>query len=312
MRIILNPMARHGAGRRLRPVIERELERRRVDFELLLTEGPGHATELARDGAAAGVSRIVAAGGDGTVHEVVNGLAGNAASGVAMGVIPIGTGNDFVKMIPGTAARDSALVVLTSPHTVAVDVGTARWDDQSEYFINAMGTGIDVEVVRGMRRSRLLPGSAIYVSALLRALARYRPEPLRITVDGRTVEHRIMNMAVCNGPSIGGSFLICPDAQPFDGVLDVCLVDAMPMWRNVITVPRVLNGTHVGRHGITMLRGAVVRVARPAGGPLHFQLDGELRQADDGAAGVDIALAGSQLNVITNAPVSMQRAEGKT
>jgi diacylglycerol kinase (ATP) len=298
MRIILNPMARHGGGRRLRSGIERELESRRVDFDLVETEGPGHAAELAREAVASGLRTIVAAGGDGTVHEVVNGIASAAFNGVALGLLPIGTGNDSVKMVPGTATMEQAYATLIAGRSAPLDVGVSRWDGGSEYFVNAMGTGIDVEVVRLMRRSRLLPGSVIYVSALIRALARFRPAVMEVVVDGHAVLKRVMNLAVCNGPSIGGSFRICPDASPWDGELDVCLVDEMSMLRNARMVPRVLTGTHVGQPGITMLRGRVVRVSVPAGGPLFFQLDGELRHAADGAAGIEVTVSPRRLNVI--------------
>lgn len=298
MRIILNPMARHGQGRRLRAGIERGLARRRIPFDLVETEGPGHAVKLARDAALAGIRAIVAAGGDGTVHEVANGIVSASSDGVALGLIPIGTGNDFVKMVPGTSSIDRALATLAAGRVDRVDVGVARWDGETEYFINAMGTGIDVEVVRQMRRSRLLPGGVIYVSALVRALARYSAIPVQVTVDGREVRQRIMIMAVCNGPSIGGSFRICPDAAPRDGVLDVCMVEEGPLLRNVRLVPRVVSGTHGGRPGVTMLRGAAIQVRAPGGGELPFQLDGELRLAVDGAAGIEIALAPGRLNII--------------
>ncbi|HSJ24079.1 MAG TPA: diacylglycerol kinase family protein [Longimicrobiales bacterium] len=302
MRIILNPMARYGAGARLRRNIERALERRRVPFDLVLTEGPGHATELAREAAAAGITRIIAAGGDGTIHEVANGIVTAPMSGVAMGLIPIGTGNDFVKMFPGVRSRDAAIALLASGTPCPVDVGIARWDGGTEYFINAMGTGIDVEVVRQMRRSRYMPGAAIYVGALLRALAAYRPLKVEVTVDDCVVSQPIMNLAVCNGPSIGGSFRICPDASPADGALDVCLIREMPMLRNARMVPRVIRGTHTDQTGVTMLRGTSVGIRLPTGGRLHFQLDGELREAQDGQTGIEITLAPARLNVIRGAP----------
>jgi diacylglycerol kinase (ATP) len=298
MRIILNPMARHGGGRRLRRGIERELERRGVDFDIVQTEGPGHATELARDAVASGHLTIVAAGGDGTVHEVINGIAAAPSQDVVLGLLPIGTGNDSVKMVPGTATMEQAYATLVAGRTTPFDVGLARWDGGSEYFVNAMGTGIDVEVVRLMRRSRLLPGSVIYVSALIRALTRYRAAVMEVVVDGHAVLQRIMNLAVCNGPSIGGSFRICPDASPFDGQLDVCLVDEMSMLRNARMVPRVLTGTHVGHAGITMLRGVDVSVRMPAGGPLFFQLDGELRHAADGSTGIDVTVSPRRFHII--------------
>jgi diacylglycerol kinase (ATP) len=301
MRIILNPMARGGRGRGLRPGIERELFRRRVDFDIVETEGPGHAIELTRAAVAAGILRLIAAGGDGTVHEVANGLLSAPSNGVALGLLPIGTGNDFVKMVPGTSTFEAALETLVTGRTQPMDVGVCQWQDCTEHFINAMGTGIDVEVVRQMRRSRILPGSIIYVSALLRALIRYRPYAMEITIDGSAIRNRIMNLAVCNGPSIGGSFLICPEASPSDGLLDVCIVEEMSMLRNARMVPRVLQGTHPGHPGITMLRGVDVLVRLPGGGPLPIQLDGELRTVEDGADGVRVSLAPTRLNVIRGA-----------
>lgn len=302
MRIILNPEARNGAGRRLRRGIERELARRRIEFDLVETEGPWHARDLAAEAAAAGIHCIVAAGGDGTVHEVANGIVAAGVNGTVLGAIPIGTGNDFVKTLPGAGGREDAYTALQNGHVHAVDVGSASWGGRTEYFINAMGTGIDVEVVRGLRRSRLLPGGATYVRALLRALVRYRPVPVRITVDGTAIDRRIMILAVCNGPSIGGSFRICPDARPTDGIFDVCLIGELPVLRNVGLVPRVLSGTHPGQRGVTMLRGRSVHLRTADDRPLLFQLDGELREAADGAAGVRVEFAPQRLGVIGGSP----------
>jgi diacylglycerol kinase (ATP) len=311
MRVILNPMARDGTGRRLRGVIERELDRRRVPFDLVQTEGPWHARELAFDAVSAGIRRIVAAGGDGTIHEVANGLLACNRNDIALGLIPIGTGNDFVKLVPGTATRDAAFATLADGVITPLDVGAASWDGTTERFVNAMGTGIDVEVVRRLRRSPLLPGGVAYVSALIRALTRFRPRAVDLTVDGRELCQRIMNLAVCNGVSIGGSFRICPDARPDDGLLDVCLIGEMSMLRNARMVPRVLTGTHAGRDGVTMLRGAAILLRVSDGRPLPFQLDGELRVATDGVAGIRIDMMPGRLNVIRGAAPPGTAANGR-
>lgn len=305
MRVILNPMARHGAGRRLRAVIARELEGRRLDFDIVETEGPGHAAELARSAAEAGVQRVIAAGGDGTVHEVANGLM-SAAGIAALGLIPIGTGNDFVKMIPGTTTRAQAFDTLVDGRAKPVDVGVARWDGRTEHFVNAMGTGIDVEVVRQMRRSGWLPGTAIYLAALLRALVRYHPMPVRIEVDGDGSAGRIMILAVCNGPSIGGAFRICPDARPDDGILDVCLVRELPLHRIARVVAKVVRGTHTGQPGVSMHRGSRVALSLTGNGPFPFQLDGELRETGADAR-IEVSLAERRLNVICTAPAAAGR-----
>jgi diacylglycerol kinase (ATP) len=298
MRVILNPMARNGRGRRFRSVIERELDRRRVPFDLVQTEGPWHARDLAREAAEAGIDRIVAAGGDGTVHEVANGIVAAGVNGTALGMIPIGTGNDFVKMVPGIGSRERAFAALALQHLHPVDVGVVRWAGHIEFFVNAMGTGIDVEVVRRLRRSSVLPGGASYVSALIRALVGYRPLHVELTVDQTRLDTRIMILAVCNGASIGGSFRICPGAVPTDGLLDVCIISEMPVLRNVLMVPRVLSGRHAGHHGVTVLRGRAVTLRTADDRPLAFQLDGELREAANGAAGLTVELAATRLLVI--------------
>jgi diacylglycerol kinase (ATP) len=303
MRIILNPTSRHGAGRRLRPALERELARHGIAYDIVETTAAGHGATLARDAAEAGIHVVVAAGGDGTVHEVANGLMSAAATDTALGLVPIGTGNDFVKMFPGTNTFDAAIATLAAGHRAPADIGVATWDAHTEYFVNAMGTGIDVEVVRRMRRSRLLPGPVIYVSALLRALAGYRPMPIRMSVDGDVTQHRIMNMAVCNGPSIGGSFRICPAARADDEILDICVIGEMPLHRNVRMVPRVIRGTHAGLPGVTMLRGRTIALGRGDGLPFHFQLDGELRESQ-GAGTVTISLASRRLDVVQAATPS--------
>lgn len=306
MHVILNPASRHGAGRRLRPVIERELGSRGLEFSITETEGPGHGVELARDAARAGVRRVVAAGGDGTVHEVVNGLMAAAGNPPALGLIPIGTGNDFVKMVPGTATPDQAFTTLAAGREAPVDVGIAQWDGGSEYFVNAMGTGIDVEVVRQMRRSDWMPGTMIYLAALVRALVHYRAVPVRIVVDGVEITGTIMILAVCNGPSIGGAFRVCPDARPDDGVLDACIVRELPLHRIARVVLRVLRGSHAGQPGVSMHRGTRFILHTDSGRPLPFQLDGELREATEGA-GIEVSLASRKLNVIRSAPAAAGR-----
>lgn len=304
MRVILNPMARHGAGARLRSRIEVELSARGLAFDIVETAYTGHAAELAHAAAMQGVGTIVAAGGDGTVHEVVNGIMAARGAGVTLGVLPIGTGNDFVKLVPGTADMAAACDTLAGGRSAPVDVGLVEWADGAEYFMNAMGTGIDVEVVRYMRRVRFVPGGALYIMALLRALAVYRPLAVRVRTADTTLERRIMNLAVCNGPCIGGTFRICPDARHDDGVLDTCVIEEMPLLRNVRMVPRVVSGTHTGLAGVTMMRGAAVHLSLADARPLPFQVDGELREAADGAAGIQVSLAPERLNVMRGTAVA--------
>lgn len=280
--VVLNPTARGGAGRRLRAEIERELGRRAVAFEVHETRGPGDAAELARAACRAGSRTVVAAGGDGTVHDVANGILRAAdegvASDVALGIIPIGTGNDFVKVIPGTSTRAAAYDTLAAGHRYPFDAALVRWPGGHEYCLNAAGTGIDVEVVRQIRARSRRHGALVYIGGLLRALRRYRPVHVRIDADGSSVEARIMMVAVANGTCIGGLFRICPQARPDDGLLDLCVVRALPLLRQPVLAARILRGRHLHEPEVSFGVAREVRIQVLDGTPLFFQLDGELRE----------------------------------
>lgn len=280
MFVIVNPTAGGGAGVLMPEEARTRLTGRSLDIRV--TDGPGHATELAREAARHGVSAIVAIGGDGTVHEVANGLLEalevEPALPAVMGIVPVGTGNDFVKMLPGTVRMRDAFDTILAGDAWRVDAGLATWDGGREFFVNAAGTGIDVEVVRAMGRHRGTRSAFDYVLALLRALRRYRPIPVVIRADGYRLEGRIMITAVGNGRSVGGTFRICPDAAVDDGLFDVVTVRELPILTSVRTAARIVRGTHVGARGVDGVRAAEVELTVPEGTDLFFQLDGELRE----------------------------------
>jgi YegS/Rv2252/BmrU family lipid kinase len=280
MIVIVNPTSGGGAGARMPDEARAQLEG--AQAEILLTEGSGHATELAFEAARRGVVAIVAVGGDGTAHEVANGilraLDDDPSRPATLGIVPVGTGNDFVKMLPGADRRPDAWRTILSGGTRRVDVGLATWDGASEFFVNAAGTGIDVEVVRAMGVHRGTRGPLDYVIALVRALRRYRPIPLSVIGDGHAIDRRIMIAAVGNGKCVGGTFRICPDAVVDDGLFDICTVHELSIGASVVTAARILRGTHAGSRGVEMFRAAEVELTVPEGTQLFFQLDGELRE----------------------------------
>jgi YegS/Rv2252/BmrU family lipid kinase len=283
-----------GRARRLRAEIERELAARRIAFSLEQTEGPGHARELARAAAVRDASVIVAAGGDGTVHEVVNGLLGAAAELPrlpTLGVLPIGTGNDFVKAIHPRAARARTYRALDAALVRRFDVGRAEWDGQIEYFVNGMGTGVDVEVVRRIGRLPPLPGVLRYLIAAVQALRGFRPVPLRVSLDGRGLEQRAMLFAIGNGPCQGGGFYLTPEAAPDDERFDVCIVDELSYMEIAAVLPRVMRGSHGRSPKVKMERARTIVVEGPAGAPFFFQMDGELREARETPVRVQLAPA---------------------
>jgi diacylglycerol kinase (ATP) len=295
--VVLNPNSANGRTVRRSDDVLNGLRSRGVHATLHLTNAPGHAVELAHMLAADGADAVVAAGGDGTVHDVANGIL-RSGSNTALAVLPLGTGNDFAKVVPGARSLKQALDTLANPRIVRFDAGLAAWDGGQEFFINAMGTGIDVEVVRQITRLPRLPGPVKYLAGLFRALAIYDPVSLRASTGTEVLERTVMMMAVGNGICQGGGFYLTPHAKPDDGLLELCVIDSLPMWKVPFVLQHVLRGTHAGHPAVTMRSIQRVRFEARGASSLYFQLDGELRDPA-GATWLDVEVRKSALSVVT-------------
>ena len=285
-RVILNPTSGGGRGRRAADAILVGLERRGIQADVVATAAPGQASALARDAAREGVDIVVAAGGDGTVHEVANGLLEAFAEeieGPVLGILPVGTGNDFAKLVGPLKQLDRSLDILAAGSVRHMDACRALWGDRARWFVNAGGTGIDVEVVRQIirRRGGRTPAVATYLGAVLIALVRYRAVPLRIKMDDRMVESDTMIVAAANGRCIGGGFWVCPRAEPDDGRFDICIVKRMSYWEALRAIPLILRGVHERHPKVEMHRATRVEIHAMGDDPLFFQLDGELHEPPD-------------------------------
>jgi len=260
--------------------VEARLRESHIPYTMHVTAAPGDGVELARKVARGGAKRLLAVGGDGTVHEIVNGL---LSSGVASGrlphmaVLPLGTGNDFYRMVGAPRTLDGAMDMLQWGVARPFDVGEARWPGGSRHFVNLLGVGVDVEVLRRREGFRRLGGLPQYLAALLAAVVRFRPIPVRVRLEsGEVVEGPVTLAAITVGPSAGGGFLLNPGATPDDGLLDLCFVDGLSLPQVFRYIPRVIRGTHGSLPVVRLRRFAEARVESMDGEPLHFQLDGEL------------------------------------
>lgn len=281
--MILNPASDRGRAARARPTIERALQGAGVRFEIAATEARGHAAELA-ERAARRWPVVLAAGGDGLVHEVASGLA--RASGddatTPLGVVAIGSGNDFVKLL-GLPSRNptAAIAALLAGRPRQVDLGVVTdWTAASGpsapwYFTNGIGLGFDAQVALEASRIRRLRGSAIYGLALARTLGKLSTSAIRIEVDGRVVADRALALAtISNGACHGGSFWLTPDAAVDDGRLDILVAEARTPLGILALIPRVLRGKHLGARGVELLRGRSVVLSSER--PLPIHADGEI------------------------------------
>jgi diacylglycerol kinase (ATP) len=271
--VILNPAAGHGRSARFREEVVRAAEAHWGEVRLELTAGPGHAAALACDGAA-GADRVIAVGGDGTVHEVANGLLRSARAALPpLGVVPAGTGNDFAKMT-GSAelTPERAVAALSTAAVHRYDVGEA-W---GECFVNSLGVGLDADVARRVNQYKHWPGALGYVVAAVLAIVHRRALSLRIEVDGMSWQAPTTLLEVGIGPCAGGVFYLVPDARPEDGLLDLCALGRVG-WPFLLTkAHRVLRGRHTALPEVRMARGRRVRITSEEG-PLLAHLDGELR-----------------------------------
>jgi diacylglycerol kinase (ATP) len=278
--IIANPNAAGGRGARKLPRLQRILEARGIAYLLETTTGPGHARELAHRAARNGTGRLLVVGGDGTVHEVANGLL-EAGGRPDLAVCPVGTGNDFYRMVHGPRDPCGVVDVLERGVSRSFEVGRVRWEGGEVRFVNLLGLGIDVEVLRRRSRFRHLPGLLQYGGALLQAATRFRPVPVAVeieTADGRVfrTERETLLTTVTVGPSVAGGIRVSPAARPDDGALDLLLVEGLGFFALVRHLPRVFRGTHDRVPEVHMERIRRARIETGRDSPLHFELDGEL------------------------------------
>jgi diacylglycerol kinase (ATP) len=277
-KLIVNTTAGRGRAGEVLNKVQACLERCGVNYDLIRTEAPGQAIDLAYQAASDGYKRVVAMGGDGTANEVTNGLL-SAEEGhqVTLGIIPAGSGNDFAYAvgIPGNA--EGACRRLAEGRERAVDVVQVTVDGQSRFYNYGVGIGYDADALLETRKMTRLRGFPMYLLAVLRVLATNTkwPYPMRITVDGQPLPHQAVTLiTVANGPRAGGGFLIAPDAQPDDGLLDVCVADQLGRLGILYLLPHTMKGTHKGKKPVTMLQGRHVLIESERGAPGH--MDGEV------------------------------------
>jgi YegS/Rv2252/BmrU family lipid kinase len=290
MQVILNPYAKRGATAERKAEILRALRDQGLEFDLVETTEPGAGVRLARQAAEAGYTSIVVVGGDGTLHEVVNGLllAGVGPDDVTLGVVPVGSGNDFSKMLD-LPAEDvvTAGTRIARGHTRLVDVGRVNrlvsgnrvvyslGEERPRYFINAIGIGFDALVALETQKITWLTGLPLYLVAVIRTLTlRYRTPHMDILLDGEKISQRTTLVAIGNGRCQGGGFWLTPDAEIDDGQFDLAIARQLTRLGILRLLPDVMQGTHVDKEPVTMARARHVTIDTAY--PLPVQADGEM------------------------------------
>ncbi len=265
--VIANPTAGAGRVARDRESIRRTITEAIGDVEYVETTRPGEARSLAHDAVDGGAGRVLSLGGDGTHHEVVNGLMEHPdGAGVAFGVLPAGTGSDFRRTL-GVATLGEALRALRERGTRAVDVGHAEYtcDDEStaaRWFINLASCGVTGLVDRLVNASgKRFGGGVSFAVGTVQGMLRYDPARVRITADGRDLGvHSVSFVVVGNGRYAGGGMRFCPDALLDDGALDLVVMPHLGLTHALTHAHHLYRGTHGRVPGALIAKVAEVTV----------------------------------------------------
>lgn len=289
--VIYNPTA--GRGRVLEhwPQVEQALHESGIKFDVAPTNAPLDAVRLAEE-ASGKFDAVVGVGGDGTIHEIVNGLlrASNEAETVPLGIIPLGNGDDFAKMIPPETSIGGkmfnwreVLPKIAAGRTHSFDVGkiqggpiSPEMDDGPHYFMNGMDVGFGAQTTYNLRQiPRFLTGLSAYLTAVIKTLIDYKIPRLRLQVDDRPpFEQEATLTAIMNGRCFGSGFWVCPEARADDGFFDLLVSEAVDRLNIMRLVPTIMKGEHLNEPVVKLYRAKRVTIETTE--PEVVEVDGEI------------------------------------
>jgi len=288
---INNPIAGRGRVKKHWPEVQQGLIDASIEFDVSATSAPLEAVTLAEK-AATKYSTVIAVGGDGTIHEVVNGLLHASSEGetIALGVVPLGNGDDFAKMIPpqttiGGKVFDWHIAIekIAQGQTKLFDVGRmygdqlrSKQDNKPQYFMNGMDIGFGAQAALNFTKvPSFLTGMAAYLAAILKTLIDYHIPNVSIQIDDQKAFEQSTTMtAITNGRCFGSGFWVCPEAQVDDGLLDVMVTQSVGRLKILRLIPKIMKGTHVNEPILKNYRAR--RVVINSEHPLVVEADGEI------------------------------------
>ena len=278
VKLILNPMADLGRAWKtandLRPIAQEF----KGDLTWSGTVYPTHAIELAKQAAEEGYDLVVAMGGDGTAHEVMNGLMQVPESKrPLMGIVPIGSGNDFAYSMGITQKPAHALAhALKAENTQTIDIGLMTDEHgRKEYFDNTLGIGFDAIVTIRSHKLPIVKGFLMYLTAVIQTiLLNHDPAKIQIETETEKWEDSVLMVTLCNGPREGGGFMLSPDSKNDDGILEYLTVKKVSRAMMLRLVPEFMKGTHMRFKQIRM--GECKKFNLTSDRPLYIHADGEI------------------------------------
>lgn len=269
---IVNPAAGKGNTLKIIPEIESLMKKLSLPYKIEITQAPGHASEIAEQYIKAnGNVRIYSVGGDGTMNEILQPMVGTGAS---LGVIPAGTGNDFLKSF--CTKSDPVKLLPFIVHSDPVPVDVCRFNDR--YYLNIASAGFDADVVAMtgyLKRLPLIKGKVAYIGGILLAVIGLKKIEADFVIDGTELHTKTMLLsAFANGRYYGGGMMPAPNAVPDDGLIDFCIINDINRLKLLRFFPRFIKGTHVNMKEVSIRRCRSIEMKSPK--PVHINMDGEL------------------------------------
>ncbi len=273
---LVNPTSGRGRTLALLPQLKELLGQFRLEGELWQTKAPGQAADLACRAAVEGYDRLVAVGGDGTLHEIVNGLlAAGLGQRLILGIIPSGSGNDFAYALGISPDLAVACALLQNGAERRVDAGRVTVDGVGRFFMNNVGMGLDAETTIKSAGIRWLRGHSLYLWSALQTIAYGQwPYDLQFSLDGVSYLQPVTLLTVSNGTRVGGGFRLTPTARLDDGLLDVCYAGGLSRWTLLGLLPRAVAGSHLDHPAVRLARVEGLEIRSEAGIPAY--VDGEI------------------------------------
>ncbi len=286
--MVVNPFSRNGATGRRWSEIERKLRDVLGALDVEHTRAPRDAERIAREGVLAGVERIVVAGGDGTLSEIATGLlAADLANRVEIGVLPLGTGGDFLRTVGVPPRLDDAIRCLSTGKSRRIDAGRVTYTTdagrrRTSYFLNAASVGVSGLITQLVNRStKILGARSAFLIGTVRGILRHENREVRIRVDGRVIHDGPLVLATAaNGRYFGGGMHVAPRARIDDAELDIVVISGLSKPRLLTKLAKIYTGAHLDDAAVTYHRGRRIEFegtslpeAQPF--PLRIEVDGE-------------------------------------
>lgn len=272
---IINPAAGKGKTLEYIPKIQKAFLDTNEEYFIEITEKPGHATEIVKKYVKEANYRVYSIGGDGTLNEVLNGIVGTDSS---LGIIPSGTGNDFIRSMKKTNNKSDILERTIKGSEELIDIAKAN----GRYFINISSVGIDAEIAHNaskIKKIPILPGKLAYFISIFITLFKYKSKSLYIDIDGKVNNVDTLLLAVANGKYYGGGMLVAPKANYTDGFFDVCMVKNLSKLKILFLFPRLIKGTHENIKEVTFFNSKQVKISSLK--ELSLNIDGEILRCSE-------------------------------